>query len=215
MAIAIDTTTDGGSSNPVASLTFSHTCNGNDRLLTVAVEGDLSTNNITGVTYNGVSMTQVGTGQNGNSGTTRYTYFFWLIAPATGANSVVVSSSPNGFIVAVSASYTGVKQTGQPDASNTGVYATPSPALTLTSVLDNTWVIISSFGRTTGAAGTGSTLRVQNGTSGGGIYDSGASVSAGAQSLTVTYSGGVDAGNSVGASFAPIPSTFTPKVILF
>jgi len=103
MAIAFDATSS-GSSGGASSITFAHTCTGSNRVLFVTVIGEVIPS-ITGVTYAGVAMTQVGSSVSG--GGSRSIHLFYLDNPASGANNVVVSSSPSGFMSAVSSSYTG------------------------------------------------------------------------------------------------------------
>lgn len=157
MAIAFDSKTDvtvtGGAG---ATHTFSHTCSGADRILwvyagchaTVAVPGQT----VNGVTYNGVSMTQASVltndGGNGQS------FLFYLVAPATGANNVVITVAVAGHAKAGGAvSFTGAAQTGVPDATSTNTSAaTTSYSQSVTSVADNCFAV---FG---GAAFAGATL---------------------------------------------------------
>ena len=73
----------------VSSLTWAHTTSGADRLLIVGVSFDTGT--VTGVTYAGVPMTSVG-----NTTTALKMHMWRLIAPATGANNIVVSFSNTG-----------------------------------------------------------------------------------------------------------------------
>lgn len=201
-AIATDATAidAGGTSSPPDE--WSHTCTGSNRLLVVGAQGAFNPSNISGATYNAVSMTQVGTGQNGDTVSLRWTYFFWLLAPTTGANTISVAATASTFIQGSSASYTGVKQTGQPDASNTGVYGAPTPSLSVTVVENNSWFIASFFGRTTGAVGANTTARSVSANISG-IFDSNGGLAAGSRTMSVTFSGGVNSGNAVGASFAP------------
>lgn len=213
-AIAFDASALATASGSATSITWNQTCTGSNGLFVVGNQGNISgTNNISANTYNGVSCAQVGTGQNGDTGSLRVTSFWWLLNPATGSNAVITSSSPAGFIDGVSASYTGVKQSGQPDASNTGAFGSPSPALSITVVAANSWIISSGWGRTTGASGTSTTGRLN--ASGNGIYDSNGGLSAGSHSITATWSGGVNEGNMVGASFAPVLNTANGNLLTF
>jgi hypothetical protein len=70
--------------------TWSHTCTGADRLLLVFVEIASTSDLVTGVTYNGVAMTRI---DNWGDFSTMTLYLYALVAPSTGANNVVVSSS--------------------------------------------------------------------------------------------------------------------------
>jgi hypothetical protein len=210
MAIAFDAATDGGFSTGT-SHTFAHTCTGSDRLLFVGIAGDhpSGSDDITGVTYNGAAMTLVA--KEANAGLDRILYLYVLIAPATGANNVVVSATNVHDIFAGAVSYTGAKQTGQPDNSTTNVSGASPTSLTtsLTPVADSCWTIVmagSYAANNAPTAGTGSTRRTYDGTFGTwGLFDSNAAISpAASYSMTTGYP--VPASNPIGhvmASFAP------------
>ena len=93
MAKANLTETTGSSiTTNTSSITYSHTNTGS--FLVVCVGGqDNSNSTVTGITYNGVSLTQVvnTTAREGASGTYRHSAIFYLISPAQGAYNVVVS----------------------------------------------------------------------------------------------------------------------------
>lgn len=159
MAIALDASS-ASFVNPGTSLTYSHTCTGSDLILLVGVRGTSTNGSITGVTYNGVAMTEVTRVL--ETGGNIYIYLFYLIAPATGANDIVISSSSSALITGVSASFTGVKQSGQPDAFDTNSGASPLTT-SLTSVADNCWgIMLAQDNNGTVTAGTGSTSIVQD-----------------------------------------------------
>lgn len=156
MAIAFDAAT--GSSTTGTSLTYSHTCSGSNRALIVHYVTDTSNDLVTGVTYNGVAMSFIGRVQSPSS---RWTGIYYLAAPATGANNVVISASGSAYLEASSASYTGVKQTGNPEAnaSNTGASVT-SLSGTVTTITDNAWLVMGGHAAAgSQAAGTGTTRR--------------------------------------------------------
>lgn len=96
------------------SLTYSHTvAAGSNRVLYVSVAVDAAANFNPTVTYAGVSMTDLGV----EVTTNRYLTVFRLVAPATGANNVVISSLPGGGDEASFAcSFSGVDQTTPEDA---------------------------------------------------------------------------------------------------
>lgn len=155
MAIAYDATAHGNTGG-ATSLTFSHTCStGQDRILWVGFRVGSSSDVATGVTYGGVAMTQAIKRQD-TSGS-QYVYLYYLIAPATGANNVVISLSGSNSIIGISASYTGANQSGQPDATGSQV-AQPGTTITAsaTVVSSNCWVV-SFIGNDGALAMTGST----------------------------------------------------------
>lgn len=110
MALAIDTSSSAQGNN-VSSLSWSHTCTGSDLGLVVGVSigaGTLPT--ISGVTYNGVSLTEVPNSPQTN-GTNRCALFY-LPAPASGANTVIVTlSAAASDVTAGATSFTGAHQT--------------------------------------------------------------------------------------------------------
>lgn len=144
MALAFDAaaSTDGGA---VSSLTFSHTCSGNDRIIIVGVAaGDDDGRTVSSVTYAGVNLTQVRAQRLQTSGIPdKWVEMWYLVAPATGANNVVVtlSGAVSNWVAAGSISLTGAAQTGQPDASNDAVGTSTTASVSVTTVADNCWVI--------------------------------------------------------------------------
>lgn len=203
MAIAYDAVTTVQTS-ATSSLTFSHTCSGTDRILFVATCANTGSTT-TGVTYGGVSMTQVGSVT--DIGPTEYLWY--LVNPASGANNVVVTNS--GSVTTGSAiSFTGASQTGQPDATYTGTSTTTSSfSSSITTVADNCFVVCTS--RTgngfTLTGGTNTTIGSQpDGIYFGSCglwYSTAAKTPAGSATLNVTctsqYFGG-----AIMASFKPV-----------
>jgi hypothetical protein len=192
-SIAFVNAADLGRNLGVTSVTASYTCgSGSNRLLVVGVLGD-ATDFITGVTYAGASMTLINKQQ---AGTQRWSYLFYKLNPASGANNVVVSASSSTDIYAGAADYTGVKSSGQPDASTTNSLPTSVTSLTtsITTVTNNDWVIFLENGYSGGTfapiAGAGDTIRVSDATDGAwGIFDSNGVVTpAGSYSVTTTRS---------------------------
>jgi hypothetical protein len=116
----IGTTTSGSSPEETASttLSFSHTPgSGSNRMLLVSVatgspDGDANQGAVSGVTFNGVAMTLVGS-QAGPSGTNTNSYIYRLmdaLIGTTGAANVVVTST-DATIVASATTFAGVNQT--------------------------------------------------------------------------------------------------------
>lgn len=103
------------------SFSFSHTTSGSDRYLLVALLVPGS-GTVTSITYNGVALSLVGTVTetvaNGKAN------LYGLIAPATGANTVLVTvGGPPSEWGAIASSYTGVNQTtavGTPVSTTVG-----------------------------------------------------------------------------------------------
>lgn len=206
MAIAFDVATSGGIVNPGTSLTFSHTCTGSDRILLVFAFGATSGDVITGATYAGTSMTAVSTAFQLTGD--RMVHCWYLINPASGANNVVISASSSQTIAGCSTSYTGAKQTGQPDASNTGQNpSATSLSLSVTTIADNCWtVLLTRTDGTNNTAGTNTTERLDNAT-GYAIFDRNAAITpAGSSTLSTSAANPSPYGGWI-VSVAPAVST--------
>jgi len=119
---------------PVTSVTFAFSTTGSNRLLLVGVlQVATGSDVVSSVTYNGVALTRINTVTflNGN----RRNNLYYLLAPATGSNNCVVTLSSgidNSRIHAFS--YTGVRQSDQPDASNTNSHEMPYTSTTIANV---------------------------------------------------------------------------------
>lgn len=138
MAVTFDAQSTGYNTS-VSSLTVSHTCSGSNRILTVSCLFD-QTVSITGITYNGVAMTNILTAQ--NVVLLQKLGLYYLVAPSTGANNIVVSLSGSAASVSVSnASYTGVKQSSAIDSSNSTTGSSASPSVSTTTTVNNSQVI--------------------------------------------------------------------------
>jgi len=215
MTIALDTTSSAGnqSSYPI---TISHTCTGSNLLLIVGITcASTAQAVISTVTYNALGMTQIAavdehTNQN------RQSWLFYYIGPATGAHNIVVSftTPPDTFTSVGAASYTGAKQSGQPDQSGTstsGASTVTSASKSITTVADNCWMVGVSCngGGTTDTANGGTTLRLsvyQRTVVGYELYlmdTNGPLTPAGANSLGYTWSGGAARQNTIVASISP------------
>lgn len=188
MAIAFDAATAGNYASGT-SYSFSHTCSGTDRILFVHAFKNGTADTITGVTYNGVSMTLI---NKQVASTDRYTYLYYLIAPATGSNTITISSSSSVAIGGNASSYTGVDQTSPIDTQTTTTF-TASPCTTsVTTTTDNCWAILTTIIGTTvePVASTNSTKRARNTTFADAvIFDNNTAITpAGSYSMTVTES---------------------------
>lgn len=172
----------------------------------VGYQGDLGvsgSDKITGITYNGVALTQIGVSiQN-----TRYIGFYYLLNPASGSNTVTLTGSSSAVIEAYSGSYTGVNQSGQPDANtsnNNGqlpVTGGSSLTVTVTTVADNDWLIMNAFSFQDGISAGANTFN-RSGVNNG-IYDSnGAKTPPGSFSLAVTTAGVTNV-SEIMAAFSP------------
>lgn len=177
---------------------------GSNRMLIVGLFGD-NTDGGPSITYNGTAMTNLTPG-GVHGGTDRYIWFFYLLNPSTGANNLVLSwtSSPGNFEM-MAADYSGVSQTGQPDASGTNTSTgTNSLSKAITVVAANSWLIAvvrNSTGQAdTFAAGVTNKLKESGGLA---IGDSNGTVSTGSVTSTITENTSSSLTALVVASFAP------------
>ena len=202
MAIAFDAASTGGLVT-TSTLTVSHTTSGSDRLLVVAVASNID--QVTGVTYAGVSMSLAA--KKAYSSPTETIYIYYLAGPASGTNDIVVSRTGTSSYGLVAASYTGVDQTTPVDATNTGTNAVgTSSTLSVTSTVDNCWNIMM-FGLqrgTTAGTGVGAT-RGSVPTWNLGYFDTNAAISpAGSNSMTCTHAN-IPVGRMQGVNIAIAP----------
>jgi hypothetical protein len=216
--IALDATSN---ATPAAasSLTWSHTVSGSNRLLHVSVaarDGGGTNNDATGVTYNGVALTKV-RDDSSNFGT--YRSSVWrLVAPATGANNIVVTFAGTVGIVAQASgvSLTGVDQT-TPDAGNNGASdgnsTITSISASVTTTADNAWIIdVIKKGGDDIPADNGSQVAIYNVEDTGhyGVSRLGPITPAGATSVGWTWTNAANAVYSA-AAYAPAATTATKK----
>lgn len=153
--IAFDAVSQSSVDAASSPLAFNHTCTGSNLLLIVGVGA--SSDVVTGVTYNGVAMTQLIKLNDQGQG---YSYIYGLLAPATGVNSISIAWTGTSSVRGIGASYTGVRQSSLPDATNSQYNAsTTSLTTTVTTVANTTWAVCVTRATTAIAAGAGQTLR--------------------------------------------------------
>lgn len=208
MAIAFDAKT-GMVTGSGTTISTTHTCTGSDRIVWVGIS-IRSTRTITSApTYDGVTMTQSGS----TSGTANITnYLYYLINPSTtsGATVTATQSVADNWALAV-ISYTGAKQSGQPDATSVGGPSTAtSYSQSVTSVADNCFAVL--YGDNNSGAsltgGTNTTIRNQPEVAFTGAFladSTAAKTPAGTFTLAFTSASGTAA--ACMASFAPAPTT--------
>jgi len=199
MAIAYDNYLGYQSPGTPSSVTQSFTTSGSNRALLVGIHIEDVSDTISGVTYAGVSMTEVPIGNTsfaGGGGRTERIYLYYLAAPASGANDIVASATgtiSNAFDL-YAISYTGVNQTTPVDDSEknstTGTTVSPSPAPT--STVSGDWAV--SFVRSnagsitngTNYTGRGADTSIEMGDSNASVGGAGSiTVSAGAPSGSI------------------------------
>lgn len=148
MAIAFDSSLNNGTT----SYSFTNTA-GNFLALVVGT----NTSTAPTATYGGTSLTFQLTQQ--FQGQSNWIHVFTLIAPATGSNTVAITGG-SGVASSV-ATYSGVKQTGQPEVTAQGQASATSTSAALTTVTDKSWMI-TGFGGNSQPTYTNATARASN-----------------------------------------------------
>jgi len=211
MAIAFDASSTGGDTTGT-SLTWAHTCTGDNLILFVLTRGGGGEGDrISGITYDSVALTKISHAI--VPGDSPYVSLWYLIAPSTGADNIVISLS-SGYMVGLGCSYSGAKQSSQPDNSTTKTQAAGSSSITttLTTVADNCWTIISCRGGGTLSGGAGTTFRVAHGGDNA-LLDSNAAITPAASTSLIVDSTSTPNFGTVMASFAPVVSEVVKDII--
>jgi hypothetical protein len=172
--------------NTGTSFTLSHTCSGSTRVLIVGFT-HRNEDDVTGVTYDGVAMTQL-VKLNKVDGD-EWLYIYGLIAPATGANDVVASFSSSQVNYYGAVSYNGCKQDGLPNTTDSLDVGTNETSITttFTTTKDRCAAVAFSADGGTETAGAGATIL--NYLNGNGMLESSSLViPTGEYSMTVNFS---------------------------
>lgn len=139
--------------------------NSNGNLLACEIGNDSDTDELTGITYGGTTMTQGGFKDITGNGVAVYLYY--LIAPPSGINNIVVTSSGANLHKVLCGSFLGAAQISQPDAaavSTLGTGTTITQAITTNS---NNALVIGAFKDNNGTlttANAGSQIVVKSNT---------------------------------------------------
>ncbi len=211
MAIAFDASSNSTGYSQSSGFTLSHTTSGSDRVLVVVVAmggADPNSNFASlALTYNGSSMTSIAGAAATNS--QRRIAAFYIIAPSTGANNIAASWSGGGSEIRLfGLSFTGVDQSTPINTSaTTSPGAGTSSTVSLTTTVDNTYMICGIFVREGGGGAitlSSGTVTNQDQTSGAGYLAGGA---AGSNSITWNVPSGAFAGGSVCNNVAIAPAS--------
>ena len=175
---------------------------GSNTIGIVCVNGDDSADNISAVTWDGVSMTKIGAVFIPGA---RWTGAWWVANPTS---SATISFTGGSFWRSYSSYYTGAAQTGQVDSSNTGT-SVASAAITVatTVVASNSWYVMCQGDGAGGQAYTPSgvlvTTRFDSDAGGLAMADSNGIVGTGSQSGTMTQGSGTTGHAGIAFSIAP------------
>lgn len=186
---------------------FSLTTTGSNRLM--VFNSSSLNDNANRATYNSVTSTFInkttypGVGRTGTSAD-------YLIAPATGSNTASFSASSN--LMGLAANYTGMKQSGQPDASAVTTDTSTTITATVTVGVTGCWLLGLSSDSSGSSYANGTGVKRVTSSDGAAIFDSNANVSTGSQSTNITVASAGWA--CVGVSFIeePAAATVTPDL---
>lgn len=134
MAISVgnvSSSTSSAAESGNTTLTWSHNNDGDFLRVGVSWRSDAG-QTVSGVTFNGVALTQIGSAAvNGSTSAGHWR----LIAPASGAHNVVVTlSADTASLMAGATSYTNVDQTTPTGTSNTATGSSTTPSVDVASV---------------------------------------------------------------------------------
>jgi hypothetical protein len=213
---AVGPSSAGATAVGATSVTFAHTCTGSNTLLIVGTAVGVNGTPVTSATYAGVTMTSFGkvSTNNQNSG---FVEMWYLVAPATGTNNVIITSGNAADFSAGSVSFTGVDQTtpvGSPvTAFGDGGVAAPSATVTGTAAGNMVADVVANGANITASTQTQRWLRNTNGNSGAG--NGAGSTAAAGGSVTMGYTAVADWWSMIavevrgGAAAAAVPPTQT------
>lgn len=122
------------------SVTFAHSVTGTNPLLVVGTTLDTNPDiiNMSTVTYNGTSLTNIGRIRNA---TTTETELWYLAAPAAGSHDIVVTPSAAADFTVQAITISGMDQSAPLDTSNTATGTSTTPSRAITPGVNNTIII--------------------------------------------------------------------------
>jgi hypothetical protein len=177
-----------GWTNLGTSYNLSHTCVSGDTKLVVMVCTGAAGDVVTGVTYNGTSMTLGKKQARFDNGV--FCYLYYLDNPTSGANNITVSlSSSETYGIVTGASYTGTTTGSAPEQTAGDTYNSAGPytlTVTGTTTTNFDWLVGGFYaGGSTGVAGTGTT-KISGASDTAFMVDSNGTRYAGSNSLQAT-----------------------------
>jgi hypothetical protein len=213
-SIAYDTVSSATTSAAAATLSWTHTIgSGFFRLLTVsvAVEDASSTDCVvTGVTYNGVALTQANSVQVTSTSVYQCVSLWYLLEaslPAAGSYTVsVTTNATNDDITAGANSFTGVRQVApQATATNSCTSCSNAISTSITTTLPRAWLVDAiGCGNTGSYTATGTNQNERHdlqSLSSSGASSTTATTAAGTQSVSWTHTNANRLGHVVAAFF--------------
>lgn len=203
-AIAFDASSSVNVSSSTSGQSWAHTCTGTNRLLFTGTFARTSEHTLTGVTYNSSSLTAIDSQQGYLNTDTIYTRY--MVAPSTGSNNIATTYSAAGYGGSVATSYTGMKQSGQPEATvkDAGDGSSNNFSLTVTTTAADAWIIgVWQPADGTCSAGSNTTMRISDNDQ---IGDGGPFATPGSNTINMTGCGN-RVQSKIASSFAPNTST--------
>lgn len=209
--ILFDAASNAGYQTAQSTYSWSHTCTGSSRYLTVGIAMlSVGGSSVSSITYNGVAMTKIDA-KASVSGAVR-AELWGLVAPATGSNTIAVTLSAALDSIGEAVSFTGVHQTspyeGTGDASATNVGAADATVNVVT-VADNDWCVdIVATDDTAITVGAGQTSRnnVTGALGSGGMSTEGPDTPAGSVTMSWTAVGALATWSIVSTALRPVES---------
>ncbi len=206
MALAFDATSGSPSWTTGSSINVTHICTGSNRVLFVGVAiYDASPITVSGITYNSIALTKINAITDNLTSANQDCELWYLDAPASGNNSLVITLSASAtFVAYLSASYTG-KTTSGIDADNVvqkNTSGLASPACLVNVVHSDCWLISFAYSRD-GSHPTATVGTVRNTTDVGHVIgDSNGVIGTGNQGLHFSTSGSAPWPGVSAASFS-------------
>lgn len=114
-----------------------------------------TSNDVTAVTYNSVGMTQIGSSVD-NSTSGRFVSAWRLVAPTAGSNNITITGGAN--LGTRRQSYSGVHQTTPVSGQTTSGGTSTTPAVSVTTTVNNAYVIAMGFIRDFSSVGANTTV---------------------------------------------------------
>lgn len=165
------------------SLTYAHTCTGSNLIFYVNNAIDSGGSFVTH-TYATIGMTSVAGTVNGGAADIN---MYYLVAPATGANNVVLTKTGAGSIDGSSTSFSGAKQSAPTITNTKAATVGLNFSMTVTTVDNNSWIVEGAVSNVAMNSGTNCTNReFEISALGGGINDTNAAITP-AGSTTMTF----------------------------
>lgn len=207
--VALDTSTNDTGTGSTITKSFTVGANSNRGLVLFLLTSGTSA---TSVTYNGVALTKIDS--SGVTGATNFLETWYLSAPATGANNLVINFSGSRTAYWNIYSYYNVSQSGQPEVNSTGIGSSGSSSVSVTPLTNG--ALIAGAGYLAGATASGSIFTNNKITNAANTNlfssDSGGIFPQSSQTLSTSGGSGNVAVNVL--VLAPVATSLTPRAYL-